>query len=297
MALLTVVRPFSSRLLHKVLRSIPLNGGYVLALMIGQQRFVIPVINGVINEGPDKALLQLYAGVLPALKGTFLDVGVNVGQTLLAVRAVAPKMQYLGFEPNVSCVAYTRSLMQRNGIEDMIVLPVALMEKTGLLELQRYSSSETDSSASLISNFRPEQTVRQVSFVPAFAWDQIASLFPDQKLAFVKIDVEGAESEVLISLVEVLKKQRPWVGVEILPVYEEGYSDRLERQKSIEAILNDAGYVILRVKRDRCQNLSHLIRLETIGIHSDLADCDYLLVPREDVQLLLTRPFKVLGID
>ena len=42
--------------------------------------------------------------------GAFIDVGANVGQTLLDTLNAHPMVQYIGFEPNPSCVFYLRTL-------------------------------------------------------------------------------------------------------------------------------------------------------------------------------------------
>jgi hypothetical protein len=94
------------------MRYTPIDGGYSIVLRVGRRRFLTPVVGGVANDGPDLTLLQLYGHVLPTLNGTFFDVGANVGQRLLAVRAVVPDMPYIGFEPNVVCAAYTHRLMR-----------------------------------------------------------------------------------------------------------------------------------------------------------------------------------------
>jgi hypothetical protein len=167
-----------------------------------------------------------------------------------------------------------------------VVLPIALMDSNGFLELQKYSDSDADSSASLIVDFRPEQAVVRKSYVPSFAWEKIETHFADRSPSFVKIDVEGAELEVLRTLQPMLFLYRPWLAVEILPVYRENNSSRLERQEAIEAILKDNGYVIYRVKRDALWNLTHLERLDTIGVHGLIADCDYLMVPAEALDRL-----------
>ncbi|WP_165759896.1 FkbM family methyltransferase [Falsiruegeria litorea] len=252
-------------------------------------------MNGTANEGPEPSLLQLYGHVLPALDGAFLDVGVNVGQTMLAVRTAAPEMPYLGLEPNPFCTAYVRDLIRINAIDHVNVVPVALMEHPALLQLNQYARDEADSSASLIEGFRPEQTVVGTSFIPAFDWATIATSFAEHRFCFVKIDVEGAELEVLRGLNLLLDKERPWLLTEILPVYHADYSDRLARQRDIETLLGQANYVTFRIKRDENGALSHLQQLDTIGIHDRVEDCDYLIVPSEALDRLSRLSLRIEG--
>jgi hypothetical protein len=39
----------------------------------------------------------------------FVDVGVNIGQTLLKLKSLAPDIVYVGFEPNPFCALYART--------------------------------------------------------------------------------------------------------------------------------------------------------------------------------------------
>lgn len=281
MSILSVSRPIGARVLRRAMHYLPLDGGYAMELHVGDKRFKTPIINGVCNEGPDKAILQLYSRILPHRQGCFLDVGANVGQTLLAVRAVRPQMPYVGYEPNVACVAYMRALMQINDIQSATVLPIALMDHSGLMELQLFHDHEADPTASLIVGVRPEESVSRTVYVPSYTWEQTATVFKDQTVGFVKIDVEGAELEVLCTIEPLLRAQQPWMLVEILPTYSTEYSNRLRRQIEIESLLANHGYVLLRVKKNADSDLSHLQHIRTMGIHDKLEDCDYLVVPAE----------------
>ncbi|WP_159456688.1 FkbM family methyltransferase [Roseivivax jejudonensis] len=277
------------------MRNTPLNDGYTLALDIGGRRFVTPVIDGLANEGPDPAMAELLGKVLPMLEDSFLDIGANVGQTLLAMRAAAPDMPYVGLEPNISCAAYMRTLVRRNGLSGTLVVPVALMERACILQMSQYSASEIDPSATLVADFRPEKAVAGTLHVPAFPWAEIEPLMEGRRFGFIKIDVEGAELEVLREIAPLLRSSRPWLAIEILPAYSADYANRLPRQEAIEAILKDASYEILRIKRDVSQGLSHLEHLDTIGIHDVVADSDYLMVPSEAMGRLSVLPMKPAG--
>ena len=79
-----------------------------LNTIINKRRFTIPLINeaGYYNltayELWFQGLLQdLYLGK----KWAFIDVGMNVGQTLLKVASLDPERHFIGFEPN-PCVTW-----------------------------------------------------------------------------------------------------------------------------------------------------------------------------------------------
>lgn len=277
------------------MRLLRFNGGYSVEIHVAGLRFITPVINGFCNEGPDPALLEVYRKVLPDLPGGFLDIGANVGQTLLAVRASNVQMPYLGCEPNVSCAAYLQALIHQNKIQKADVLPVALMDRPGIFQLQLYRDSEADSSASLVEGFRPEEAVLYRRSISGHTWHQINEDLGEQQVAFVKIDVEGAELEVLRTIKPVLYSQRPWLMLEILPVYRSDYSDRLSRQTEIESIFSELDYKIMRCKKEEDGRFKCLRLIDSIGIHENIEDCDYLVVPSEELEQVKARGLPVVS--
>src|SRR5919205_552723 len=69
------------------------------------------------------ALARLFA--LAGRPG-LVDVGVNIGQTLLKLRSIARDAPYVGFEPNPFCIQFVNELIALNGFDRCVLLPVAL---------------------------------------------------------------------------------------------------------------------------------------------------------------------------
>ncbi|MBK6566807.1 MAG: FkbM family methyltransferase [Saprospiraceae bacterium] len=67
------------------------------------------------------------------------------------------------------------------------------------------------------------------------------------KFSVLKIDVEGAEWEVVKSFYPAIEKCKPIILMEILPVYSEQHVNRMERQKEIIQILHHLDYSVFRV--------------------------------------------------
>src|SRR5690606_22235943 len=70
-------------------------------------------------------LNSLLRKLIPVYCNTdyFLDVGVNVGQTLLKVKLVNKEANYLGFDPNPNCLFYLYCLIRCNKFENVTILP------------------------------------------------------------------------------------------------------------------------------------------------------------------------------
>lgn len=231
-------------------------------------------------------MYDLLSRLLPEKPGAFLDVGVNLGQTLIAVKACEPDRHYVGLEPNPHCVAYAEQLIRMNGLADCLIVPVGLGAEAGLRRLQLYAGS-FDPSASLVENFRPEHAIHSLKIVPVFSFPALEQALRLSALGVVKIDVEGGEAEILCSMREALQRDKPWLIVEILPCWNAEHVERIERQQTIEQLLDDIGYIKLRILRGPDGHLQHLSPVARIGIHENLDWSDYLLCPGDDIDRIV----------
>jgi FkbM family methyltransferase len=243
---------------------------------------VIPIVRGTGTEHLTHPGERWMSDVLERLVplcvpgSCFVDVGVNLGQTLLRLRVVTSKMAWIGFEPNAACVSYVNRLIRLNAWGDTTLFDFGLGEQTGERLLQFYDGSGTDSSASLIEGFRDLNSVTGTISVSVRRWNDIPEV-KARRIGMVKIDVEGAECEVLRGMEEMLATDRPYVIVEILPVYGPENTARLERQMELEQLIMQLGYSIFRILHPEGL-FRGFLPVSHIGVHSDLAACDYLLV-------------------
>jgi len=214
-------------------------------------------------------------------KGAFFDVGVNLGQTLLKVKCVDPDIEYIGFEPNPVCVFYTKELIKINHFNNCLIIPIGLFDVDGLLPLEFNNETEFDASASLIKDFRPNHNIYHKQYVPVFSFESIKSSIKYGNVSVIKIDVEGSELEVMKSFLGLISKFRPIIIIEILPIYSNEREIRKERQEKIEELLSDLNYSIFRIIKAVNGSYQGLKELKTIGVHSDLNQCDYVFVPYE----------------
>lgn len=226
-------------------------------------------------------MIEVLEPLLNQHPGIFLDVGVNLGQTLIKVKGLEPGRKYIGFEPNSTCVVYAKALIKANQFRDCTIVPAGLFTEDAILALECMDESEADSAASLIQGFRPDHVIQHRMFVPVYQFQTIAKSLGIEDVAIVKIDVEGAELEVLQSLSSLLRDCRPLLLLEILPVYSSENMMRQQRQDDLERLLRTVHYSMFRVLKTDDNQFAGLQSIASIDMHGDLTQCDYLVVPDE----------------
>ena len=171
----------------------------------------------------------------------FYDVGANVGFfSLIAARLVGPDGHVDAFEPVVESVAAIRANAVLNGFDNIAVHPVAVGAAAGrerMLVVEDLSWSRLERGG---QHSRAAATVD----VEVVALDELVEAGELRPPTLVKIDVEGAELDVIAGMRRTLERHRPAVvcelhdtGAEVARAFEElGYDvTNLEGKHSIES--------------------------------------------------------------
>ncbi|ELP34400.1 FkbM family methyltransferase [Rhodopirellula baltica] len=251
------------------------------------RRFSFPIRGqlgwGYLND-PEVWMSSLFEALKPYFRSNpqqcFLDVGVNLGQTLAKYRSVFPDGIYVGFEPNPACIAYVNELIELNHWDNIDLYPVGVAERHEICTLNFFHNASDDPTASIIKDFRPDQAIRRRSHIAVFP---IAEASIKRPVSFLKIDVEGAELEVLKGCRSVLVRDRPIVSTEILPCYDGQNAFRIQRQQEVEALMNRVGYKCFRIAKGGSQHskLVGLQPVESIEVHGEIELSDYLWIHEE----------------
>jgi hypothetical protein len=133
---------------------------YIKKVSINGVRVRIPSINGISCDATEPWMIDLLAKVLQKRSGAFLDVGVNVGQTLVKIKALDPDREYIGFEPNPACVFYVQNLINANSFPNCTLIPVGLFTKDCILSLDFLDYPDHSVESRHYSWDRAEQLVR-----------------------------------------------------------------------------------------------------------------------------------------
>ena len=229
----------------------------------------------------DAYLTELLTIIFPHTAGLFLDVGANVGQTLLKALSVDPQRHYIGFEPNPSAASYVNALIQRNRLGAQArVFCAGLSSTQSLVGLDLYDAQSTSQGASVVEGLRPHNTIHQTLAAVLLPGDVLREELHHHDLGLVKIDVEGAELSVIRGLANLLKRDRPLIIYEVLPAYSTDYPERIERQDELQHTLRLLKYQCLRIHNDKVR-LTQFTPIGRIEVHDNYLLSNYLAVPLE----------------
>lgn len=231
---------------------------------------------------------KAVAAVMKKRSGTFIDVGANVGQTLLDFVSAPVRSTYLGFEPNIVCYLHLAKLIATNRLEGCRIIPAGLGERTGTSTL--YACGEAASGATMLRELRPQLPIR-ASSICVFRLDDLPELFDGSGIALIKIDVEGTELEVLRGMEATLRSTRAWVICEVLH-RDSAAEHEPYRQRCVQLmqLVSDLGYCAFRITQNAAA--TEILGLEKIAAFPDVVwvdgesetACDYLFVPVSDSQ-------------
>ena len=155
---------------------------------------------------------------LRAKPGALIDVGVNVGQTLMKMLGIDRNREYVGFEPQIACCFFVDQFLRLNSLKNAVVLPMGLSDSNSIATL--FSRGQYDEMASLTGPDDVTGTRRpDATHIQTRVGDDVLKELNVGAISMIKIDVEGAEMKVLSGLVGTLERMRPAVVFEVLPSY------------------------------------------------------------------------------
>jgi FkbM family methyltransferase len=150
--------------------------------------------------------------------GTFIDVGAHIGwYSLKAAHVLGPKGRVIAVEPNRETLLRLRDNIRASGAGAVIlVAPVACFDSETTLTFYAAPRVNTGRSSLSLANASEQGSVAASYPVPARRLDDIVREAGATRVNAIKIDVEGAEFQVLKGAAETLDRYRPAVSVEVI---------------------------------------------------------------------------------
>lgn len=171
------------------------------------------------------------------------DVGANFGMfTLFFARAVGESGRVVAFEPVAWIFARLARNLRLNDISNVLAVPLGLgaaAEARAAYAAAGAGTASTVASASAAGGYRPAGTM---NLAPMDAVVAARSLPPP---SFIKLDVEGAELDVLRGGEAVLRASRPDLFIEL---HGNGTVEKAEGAARLCEFLADRGYTLYHVE-------------------------------------------------
>jgi FkbM family methyltransferase len=147
---------------------------------------------------------------------TFVDIGAHEGYcSLKAAQVVGPSGQVIAIEPNPEMVRALRDNIQASGASVITIEPVACSDSETTMDLFTAAESNTGSSSLSKTNAFLGGSAGRVHPVAARPLDAIIRENGVRRVDVLKIDVEGAEFQVLKGAQETLALYHPVLLVEL----------------------------------------------------------------------------------
>ena len=173
-----------------------------------------------------------------------IDIGANVGFfTRGFARATGKDGVVLAFEPQTvpRSILTTASFFKRN--QNIHILPFALGELAGLMTLHIPFKPKGDVGINLAHGGNPEEMEQHFKLkqetVPVARLDDVLARYDFGPISMIKIDVEGAELNVLRGAEQTLRTHKPVIVCEI-----DGREHRFgESAEALVSFLAELGYL------------------------------------------------------
>jgi FkbM family methyltransferase len=234
----------------------------------------------------------VFQAALKCKPGVFLDVGVNLGQTMLKVLAFDQSRRYLGFEPQPACCFMVQRFIDENHLGNCRIVPVGLYNATRIVTL--YGGSDDYSAmATVIDGFRPASFYSSHRCVSVRRGDDVLSEIDLGPVDIIKVDVEGGELEVFEGFSRTMQSTMPFLIFEVLNHFIVATGSELDeptiqlresRLEKMEWLIRGAGYEILNIcPGSELRNVKKIVPL----VSSDLSCTNYVAMAKTDVRAFL----------
>jgi FkbM family methyltransferase len=188
----------------------------------------------------------LQAQIRPGMN--VLDIGAHVGFfSLLLARLVGPRGQVTSFEPMPNNYARLAENLRLNQLEQVTAVNLAVLARSGEMEANAPEGEPYSGSISLYQDYGTPRIRVQATSLDEY-------LTPSgRRVDFIKMDVEGAEGDVLRGGMETIRRFRPVFLIEL------HHFDGNVSGNPVPEMLQAEGYAVTWI--NRWEFTSHILAL------------------------------------
>ena len=142
---------------------------------------------------------------------TIIDVGTNIGETLLNFALLNKRGVNIGFEPVPFLFERAKENIRLNRAENIVLLNLALSNDNSTLFFN-YVNNNNSGGIFLTSETTMESASSRVQSIRL---DDYVACNNTKNISLIKIDVEGFEMKVLQGAIQTIKKHKPTLFLEL----------------------------------------------------------------------------------
>jgi len=160
------------------------------------------------GDDRDNRLMRIIMSAILREEANCIDIGSHMGEFLKHFERVAPRGQHYAFEPLPEFAGRIREMHPAVRVHE-----IALSDSAGMTDFSHVVSGPGYSGLKQ-SNYHTPQTVKRIQVRSARLDDVVP---PDTRVDLIKMDVEGAELQVLRGGELTIRRWRPYL------LFEHGY--------------------------------------------------------------------------
>lgn len=204
----------------------------------------------ILANGNYESLLERIILVLSELSNKFLDIGANMGFYAIGAALVNKHIEVLAFEPNPGIRNSLEENIRLNRVERNVqVIEFALSNFTGNSNFS--VPAFTGSGGGSLMNLHPEEGSPIEFSVRVEKLDNLSATTSGVDL--IKIDVEGAEFQLIQGAIQTLRSSRATIVIELLRKWMKPFGST---PQDVIEILSDMGYVCFAVGESSLQQVT-----------------------------------------
>jgi FkbM family methyltransferase len=186
-----------------------------------------------IKKGGFDERITLTSQIALKAGGIFIDIGANFGYySVLA--ATLPGVSVMALEPSPREMKRLQTNITLNGFKNIKAMPIAAAATKGIRRLHLAPVSNAG-----MNSFSPAFTTDDSVAVTCARVDDLLQADEYRQVKMIKIDVEGAEYDVLQGMPELLKNFDGILACEISPGTDHGVTNRIPE---IYTLMKEKGF-------------------------------------------------------
>jgi FkbM family methyltransferase len=202
--------------------------------------------------------------------GSIIDIGANLGYySVILGKLLKPSDKLFAFEANPLVMDMLNKNIAINDLQDDIEVFNCALTDLNDQKLSLYLPLRAGSSAASLNKLHPQDKNNSIEILTK-RLDDVGQIRNLDKISLIKIDVEGAELDVIKGALETIRKNKPVLFIELLRKWSKvfGY-----HPNDVLIILQELGYNVFEVN-------SELTSLESID--EATISTNFLLLPKAD---------------